>query len=496
MSEQFIPIPADTLPEFDELYSISDLHLGGLPGFQIFNLGAELQRLIEHLRTSPPKQRIALVINGDFVDFLAEEPTRHFDPFNAVAKLNRLVGDPAFAMVWSALQEFAKTANRSLLINLGNHDLELALPWVRQRLLEILSGGDLAARGRITFSFDGAGVLCRVGNALVLCVHGNEVDDWNLADYETLRRQGRNIVQGQPVADWQPNAGAKMVIEVMNDLKKDFPFIDLLKPEVEGLLPTLAALVPDKREKLREIAGVAARLKWDSLRRRTGFLAGEEEAEPTAAPAPKQPVSRRQARGSLNSYAQDLLAETEVRLERHVEPLDLVGREQRGEMLSFTSAVLKWVRGADPSEILREALEELRQDRSFEFTDEDTTYKALDEQVGGNVDFLLAGHTHLERALPRKKGRGYYFNSGTWARLIQFEKAVLEDPARFRAVFDVFKAGSMKKLDAFPNLVLRRPTVVAVWTENGQTHGELRRVNLARTKEVMKAVAGTRFTKA
>ncbi|HEX4949772.1 MAG TPA: metallophosphoesterase [Blastocatellia bacterium] len=495
MTDQFVPIPDDALPEFDELYSISDLHLGGLPGFQIFNSGDQLKNLIDHLRTLPAERRVALVINGDFVDFLAEAPSRHFDPYNAIEKLNRISSEPAFAMAWQALQEFTQTVNRTLIVNLGNHDLELALPWVRHRLLEILSDNDPTARGRIAFSFEGAGVRCRVGNATVLCVHGNEVDDWNLADYETLRRIGRDIVQGKAVADWQPNAGAKMVIEVMNDLKKQFPFVDLLKPEVEGVLPTLAALAANKREKLDEIAGVASRLAWDTVRRMTGFLSAEEAKLATPV-APARPSNRVAAQKTTRSFKDDLLLKTEERLDRGIDPLDLVQRDQSGEMLGFRSALWQRITGAEPSEVLRDALEQLQQDRSYEFGVEDATFTSLDGLISGNIDFLIAGHTHLERALCRKQGRGFYFNSGTWARLIKLENDVLTDADKFRAVYDAFAAGSMQKLDDFPNLVLHRLTVVSVWTDAGKTHGELRRVDRALKKFTFTPVDGTRFTKA
>ena len=108
---------------------------------------------------------------------------------------------------------------------LGNHDLELALPWVREHLLVDLSRGDDAARGRITLSFDGAGFRCRVGQANILCVHGNEIDPWNVTDFETLRRQGRDSLRGQGASpDWIPNAGTQLVVKVMNEVKREFPF--------------------------------------------------------------------------------------------------------------------------------------------------------------------------------------------------------------------------------------------------------------------------------
>lgn len=57
------------VPEFDQLHVISDLHMGGEAGRQIFTSAAELAALIRHLRDEPSNERVALLINGDSVDF-------------------------------------------------------------------------------------------------------------------------------------------------------------------------------------------------------------------------------------------------------------------------------------------------------------------------------------------------------------------------------------------------------------------------------------------
>ena len=116
-------------------------------------------------------------------------------------------------------------------------------------------------------------------------------------------------------------------------------------------------------------------------------------------------------------------------------------------------------------------------------------------EIGGEIDFVIAGHTHLERALRRRKGRGWYFNSGTWVRLIRLEKDVLKDKDRFRAVFGAFQAGSMATLDGFAGLVLRRLTVVAIWSDGAGTHGELRRVGLSPAGPLVSPVANSQFTR-
>ena len=69
-----------------------------------------------------------------------------------------------------------------------------------------------------------------------------------------------------------PAVLAAMIAVAMNDIKKKYPFVDLLKPEKEAVVPILLALNPDALPKLRAIGAVATRLGWDSIRGRLGFL--------------------------------------------------------------------------------------------------------------------------------------------------------------------------------------------------------------------------------
>jgi UDP-2,3-diacylglucosamine pyrophosphatase LpxH len=493
-------IPPSAVRQFDEMYAVSDLHLGGPTGFQIFDAGQTFARLVDHLCSRANKQRrVALLVNGDLVDFLAERPFVHFDPVGAVDKLDRIIKDPAFAPVWEALARFANIDNRYLLINLGNHDLELALPWVRERLLDTLSNGMAAARGRITLAFDGAGIRCRVGGAQILAVHGNEVDDWNLADYETIRRIGRDLTQGVPVAPWIPNAGSRLVVEVMNDVKSRFPFVDLLKPEIGAVIPTVLALAPDQRDKVDGIRRTVGRLFIDKLRRRTGRLGADDDdrtASSRETPVFEPTGGRAGSAGSVpfasRDYALALLDEAEQRLGADTAPLSLIDADARAEYLGARAAIANVIRRATASEVLREAIEGLSKDRSFDLTDEDAQFRALDQRVG-DVDFLLAGHTHLERVIQRKRGRGTYFNSGTWVRLIHLDAATLANPTAFADVFNTFKVGTMQALDERQGLVMRRATVVAIWEEQGRVSAELRHVAPSTAEPVMTPVLGTRI---
>ncbi|MCY2966505.1 MAG: metallophosphoesterase [Planctomycetota bacterium] len=137
-------------PEFDELYVISDLHMGGKAGFQLFNQGKLLSRWIDSLAAVPAAKRVALVINGDMVDFLAEPDATYFDPRGAVNKLNRIAGDSAFKPVFDSLAKFTGVKNRHLVVTLGNHDLELMLPNVQTQFLSLLTGGNVRNRPRVT----------------------------------------------------------------------------------------------------------------------------------------------------------------------------------------------------------------------------------------------------------------------------------------------------------------------------------------------------------
>lgn len=461
-----MPVWFDNIQQFDELYSVSDLHMGGLgPGAQIFDSGPELAKLIDHLRTKPGK--VGVVINGDMVDFLAEPDAKPFDPEGAIHKLDRIAGDPAFEPVWKALQKLVRTKGRRLIITLGNHDLEFALPWVREHLLDLLAGDDDAARGRVVLAFDGTGFLCRVGTATVLCVHGNEVDDWNVTDYETIRRTGRDLQQGRSVDPWTPNAGTHLVIEVMNSIKKGYPFVDLLKPELEAVIPILLAVAPDKRNQISGAFPVLKRLALDKIRRATGLLGAEDEAEDLARAAEGLPLRRRQIHRDV------LIALADERLLRGVEPISLVPEVERTQQLGLREAAWTWVRGGDSRETLRKALDDLQKDRSFDWSLEDDTFRQLDEAVASDIDFILTGHTHLERALPRRKKNGFYLNSGTWVRLMRLEPHVLADQAEFNKVYGALTAGTMDALDKFPNLVLRRRTVVAVKASPAGSRGEL-----------------------
>ncbi len=233
------------------LFVISDLHLGGAvagadtPSFQMCSpVGrarlAEFIRYVAALKSEVCK--IELLINGDFVDFLAEAPFEAFTDSDQAAeiKLTSIMNNNAD--VFDALRDFVTSGNR-LTIALGNHDIELSLPGPRAALSERLGAGP------VELVYDNQAL----SRGPVLIEHGNRYDSWNAVEHSRLREVRSCISRNERGPRFLPPAGSELVVQVMNKIKKDYPFIDLLKPENEAALPILAVLAPKYFKKLQLI---------------------------------------------------------------------------------------------------------------------------------------------------------------------------------------------------------------------------------------------------
>ncbi len=485
----------DLLPEYQAVYVVSDLHLGGFSAkdeagrtrnYRTFRETAALRELIGALaRTPDAKAPIALVLNGDIVDFLADEEPRHFDPVHALSKLDRAVKDPEQGDVWSALATFVASGRGDLVLVLGNHDLELALPEPQRYLLKFLTGGKPALRGRVIFAMDGAGFACRVGRQRILCLHGNEADPWNAVDYGRLSLIRRALARGsiernrRVLEGWIPNPGTQMVIEHLNRVKQKYQWIDLLKPEEEATamiaaafkkLPALRTFVELVREKGRREEKLAQ-----------GFLSGASAIaqDPPEADDPSLPFESPGGAGSRS--AQELIVHAIEELKEGRTPEELA--EENDFLLSRRELdrlgkllKLRYVWPESLRDVLRTTLAD---DQTFETSTVDPIFIELDELCGPDMEFLIAGHTHLHRALERRCYPGkYYFNSGTWMRLLQMPRQALEEAA-FREVEQKLENGTLEELEKpltkLPGVSLLRTTrtVVRIQTDAHGTHGEL-----------------------
>jgi UDP-2,3-diacylglucosamine pyrophosphatase LpxH len=488
------------LAKYDELYVVSDLHLGGQPGFQIFKQGPRLGKLIRQLAKSPRNRDVGLVLNGDTIDSLAA-PDK-LEGYIAVSRAGEMMDgiyeDPAFKPVWEGLAAFVRAERRRLILVVGNHDIELALPQVEYSIRNRLAGDDPKAQARIVFATRGTGYACMVGNARVYCTHGNEKDGWNAVDHEALRDLTNKMNAGRAFdqAEWKPNAGTRLVINVMNQVKRRHPFIDLLKPEKNAAIGVLLTLDPAAvGAALDGLSIVTDRIRGELVDRKILSAEAKDlaEARPSdvAAEAANQLLgaSLREAVGRATTVApgageDDVLLAVEEDLASGRRPLDSAGDERLEGKLGWFRMVVDRIRGIDKVEALRRALQDwMKEDNTFDLDNRDDAFKQLIEGVGPGVNFLITGHTHLERAMPaEERVTRYYYNSGTWVRIIRLTGKVLSDPRAFRDVYARLSTGKMENLDGAripaagggkEPLILDRSTVVRVSAENNGVVGRL-----------------------
>jgi len=468
--------------QYDELYVVSDIHMGGRPGFQILKESKRLANFIRSLGQQRPDGAVALVLNGDIIDSLAEDIGGYIAADDAVTMMTRIFNDPTFTPVWDALTDFVSRPDRSLIIVIGNHDIEVALPSVQKAIEMRLAGDDTACRGRITFSTTGSGYTCSVGDARVFCTHGNEDDSWNVVDYEALFQLARNQNAALPFdpSRWEPNAGTLFVKDIMNEVKKKYAWIDLLKPETKAAIGVLLVLDPGQVGKITR--GIP--ILWEKLRgtlKQHGLLSADEtsvtdseQVQSIAASellGPNLLDGLKAARPTSGRTADSMLLDAERNFDKPgARP------PSPDQALGWGQLVWDWLTGVDKPEALRRALKDwLRGDKTFEITDRDETFETATAKVGPGVDFIVTGHTHLERAI-KLDARRCYFNCGTWIRLLRITDAMLDQPDVFKKIYDLLMKGSLEEIDRAQigqAFLMNQTSAVSIRTEGDEVVGEL-----------------------
>ena len=452
------------VPSFETAAIVSDLHLGGRDGFQMFASGNAFEALCVRLaRECGGDNRTLLLINGDFVDFLAEDGAQPWNGLNAANMLRAIANRPAFEPVFRGLRRIIAKTDGHLTVVLGNHDLELVVPEVRQTFLELVCDGRDSRASRVSFAFDGWGYRFQVGNKRALATHGNETDPFNFTHYGQLN----NIVReqqfdGTPDADirWRPSAGAGLVIDAINPIKQEFAFVDLLKP-LAAVMAAIPILDPSKFEYIDEAAR-AARAQWRNERNRPS----EERRFLHTAPMTDQPRDwAGMPRGVPGSAQTESAIEIALRAERRlrdptVDLDDVCYGDVEGELLGIgdwfnrtQEAVAETVRkglsraqaAADAAklrahrELLRSALR-VAIGRSENAVDTlDSGDRSLLGYITRNYDVLLTGHTHSRRfvQLDSDSNVGHFVNTGTWAGLLEIPHRDLRSDTSFQPVYEL-----------------------------------------------------------
>jgi UDP-2,3-diacylglucosamine pyrophosphatase LpxH len=471
-----------SLPAHDEIHVISDIHMGGESGRQILRETTRLSKFIRWAGDQRPGERVALVLNGDVFDTLAEPIPGYVAVDEAVSTVQRIMNDPAFTGIWDALSDFVKKAERTLVLVIGNHDIELAFPPVQHLILSRLAGADLSARGRILFSSTGAGYSCMVGPARVFCTHGNEVDPWNYNRYEDLSRAARRLASGRSISpdEWIPNAGTKMVKDIMNEVKKRFAWIDLLKPETSAAVGTLLVLDPAQAAKIARLPAIVSRRVQGAREADERLTADAATFSPVD--AARQPTLDDLLGPHLRAAAPPSVdAMMMAAEENYLRGLPATDTGTLGTGQLIWERLTGWVTGVSKEEALRRALQDwLEQDATFRIDNRDECFKGIEPTVGSGIDFIITGHTHLERAIEIGNGR-FYFNSGTWIRLLEFTEAMLHDSKSFAEVYEVLMSGTMQAIDSAQfsgrPFVKDQCSAVSIMREDGVVTGRLAHVD-------------------
>jgi UDP-2,3-diacylglucosamine pyrophosphatase LpxH len=487
------------------VYIISDLHLGGdyprpgersTRGFRLCThpdaIASFVDAVAQEVEEQGPRE---LILNGDTVDFLAERDSDSGswspftgDPDQAVEKLRRIVKRDQ--QVFASLNGFLEKGG-GLTLLLGNHDIELSLPPVRDALKHALG---VKASHEFKFIYDGEAYV--IGDALI--EHGNRYDAWNQIDLDALRRVRSLVSRRQNIPrdyNFAPPAGSEMVSSVINRIKPDYPFVDLLKPEEAAVIPILLALEPDYRKRLGRIALLAYRTRYHGLKAPAlpafgGDIRAESDSatiefgeDMVASPRSRTSVVASDEDEALKRAIQDALGDQADSFFSDIRAATDGDDEVRriGEDISFSDNLdraqgffgLLFSRKSESVEkrmpALLKAMRSLQNQNTFK-TDVETEMEYLEaaqELVGRGFRYVVFGHTHKAKHVNLGEGR-FYLNSGTWADVLQFPVEILTSPEtealdRLQAFVDYLTAGD------FSSWTLFNPTYVRFDLDDSDT---------------------------
>jgi Calcineurin-like phosphoesterase len=151
----------ERLPDETLLVFLSDTHIGGSSGSDIFESPAELTMLLEDLHHH--EGPVELILAGDFLDLLRLEDTDGGDPVAAT------LARAEYRELFATLRAFAGVEGHRVVYLVGNHDAEL---WSNPRIRGTLQEAGLVGR----FALSYAASFASLPDQLVYCEHGNQFD--------------------------------------------------------------------------------------------------------------------------------------------------------------------------------------------------------------------------------------------------------------------------------------------------------------------------------
>lgn len=383
------------------VFVISDLHLGGAEGFQICSAEGRgrLTQFIDWVAAQRcDDTEIQLVLNGDIVDFLAEEDEAGgfsafvIDESKARRKLKRI--EEECESVLAALRRFAAAGNKLTLL-IGNHDVELSLPAVRRAFLSLLG------EARIEFLYDNEAYS--IGPVLI--EHGNRYDAWNMVNHDELRQVRSQLSRAETPTTFAAQPGSELVARVMNPVKKKFSFVDLLKPETGGVVPILAVLDPglwrEAGTSMRQsvAAWYRGRFNEEGLPERSDYVAASFPDKVPSTQSHELPENLRAGLDAADATLADALPHN-----------GQVGRAKDVAIAGLLKAFRSW-RG--------------KADLTFSVEHEDDEYLKPAREHAKHFRVVVFGHTHLAKRIDLGSD-ALYLNTGAWADVMRIPAVVYE----------------------------------------------------------------------
>lgn len=430
------------------LFVISDLHLGGHPhvasanaplGSQICHAYQELTSFIDWVRKQASgASSVELVVNGDIVDFLMEDDygganaASPWSPDEALVleKLKLIMERTRSSGTYGPFDAMAALLKdgQCLTFLLGNHDVELSLPAVRRYLEQQMRGG-----GHFRFIYDGEAYV----RGDLLIEHGNRYDPWNIVDHSALRQERSLLSRGlgkrmqQRVSGaFVPPPGSFMVIKVINEIKRRYRFVDLLKPETEAVLPVLLALHPNLQHVLAAALQMYSQSGNEFLSAvepvRDGQLSAQGRVEEISLEASLRHVLDN---ASLPFFPVNTGRGEELGVADAWRKLQELSANI-GTFLDNTQGLFADQVVAARDEVLRVALGAWRGSLSRDEGNEVSPYRDAVQELAseGGFNCVVFGHTHLRKhEMMEVDGRLVtYINTGTWTDTMQIPLNLLE----------------------------------------------------------------------
>lgn len=416
-----------------QTFVVSDLHLGNGGPYDCYAGGQELCRFLEREALQKPTR---LICNGDTVDFLLNDDPLILERGRAVRQAQAAMALPENAAIFESFGRVLQ-AGGQVVIRLGNHDAELALPEVQSVLRAALKQPAATARGLVFQTGEDpakSGGILQVGGAKLLISHGEQNDHWNQLDYPRLTAMAKATETTAPgggssaAERFEYPPGSRLVKRLLNPLKARYGmrFADLLKPDFQGAALTALSVNPLAVRTL--LGGATLKILWQlhSRRAMAATFVDPQAGDGTADPGEADLGLRERIRGAgldaseagaLQALLQPARAQS---FAAHDELQDPDGRSGSARQ---SAALIKILRaGLSAYAAGQRRLAGREGERFFSLAPAESEWSEAQRLASKyGVGAVLFGHSHAARFFADRDL--LYLNTGTWIWLMQLPPA-------------------------------------------------------------------------